>query len=1212
MMGNAEKGAGRTQKIITPRLIIEAVCRLWEKEGDVNTETNPSGQKRYIEFKSEWSDNTSTFRVTSRKKSNFGLYLQTLSHYSKKDPTIDENRWLYTGKPQYGEAIFFLRELGLATINEQNETRIETGSRKKGGGGQSSASFVFTLGPFRSPDVDDCLSLYEEALSEGWNPEARENSTAAAPPKNLLHNFPPAPQGSFVGELRAADLNAIHKRITTTGDPLAITGMGGLGKTILAREYALTYADNYPGGRCWVNAKDGEYNPSAEARDADKVYRISQIIAFARRLQILTDINLPIENQLEQVWEQIGDTGTLFIFDDVKNGFQFENLLPRQAKQREHITFIGTSRMSELGTGIELYPLEIPPIEDALTQLQAIAGVERIEAERETANTILGADIMDRLPLAIRLLGCYLRVKKKEKLTETSQRLIDARESWEPGGDSYIGDDALEDIAQLTNAQRGARAIFELTWGWLQTSTHKTAKLLPLFSASFVDWGVVKAALDKGYETLQDDDFSPNSQAQSEGELILHSLISEVDYRVRNGTPYIYHPLIGDFIKSKTKAIDKTTWLTFVENEAIKFHVPHLPKISSLTPVNIFEYFNRSIKLSEIALSRLELFDSAVGLNPFIGSLCEYYLRTFNKEKAIKTIKEVLQSERDKLHKISSNRFLGILNSAFDLFFQINLLEEAEEVCKEAFSIELSIYSDSTDAVDKAYYQTLQQTVKTRGWNIEGQVYSFEDVAHERLLRRKDNLIGTHLTNLANLYNKEYNYQMYLETIEAVVNIKTIVFGNENVSKKFQLTYLARALTKNTRYLEAETILEKIYKEDIEKRSDLRIPPAIELAMVRVHLKKFSEAEELMLDIISWGEANLEENNHSLAECYNKIAVIYRSINQNEKAVPYLKKQIETLQDIDGVNSLSVAEAVNSLAGAYMGLENFKEAESLILQSLRIRTERLGNHHPNTIASKVKLGLLHSLKGEFDIAETIYSEIVQTKKVQSEHDKEQIAGVLSMIAANYLSQDKFSEAASYSEQSLEISEYENDSRLMTLRGLRTARLHMRQVDKALLCSEKIVALSKKLYGVKHPGLLSDIYHLGLAYELSGRIDEAESVLYEAVVTCTNNGTGYIRPSQEHYLKLLSVGVQLASVYIKQGRLDEAEDCLNDVLPQLKANLPGNDYRVHQAVTLLNQVKEAMSATSSTNPSDSENFLSSILARASTVAVGIRKSIFSAD
>ncbi len=61
----------------------------------------------------------------------------------------------------------------------------------------------------------------------------------------------------FVG--REEDLAALHALLLNDGPvvgvlPVAASGMGGIGKTQLAVEYAYRYAGEYPGGVYWVNA----------------------------------------------------------------------------------------------------------------------------------------------------------------------------------------------------------------------------------------------------------------------------------------------------------------------------------------------------------------------------------------------------------------------------------------------------------------------------------------------------------------------------------------------------------------------------------------------------------------------------------------------------------------------------------------------------------------------------------------------------------------------------------------------------------------------------------------------------------------------------------------------------------------------------------------------------------------------------------------------
>jgi Flp pilus assembly protein TadD len=73
------------------------------------------------------------------------------------------------------------------------------------------------------------------------------------------------------------------------GDPaVKVTGMGGIGKSLLAQEYALRFAAAYPGGVFWLRAHghdDTGEALSAEGRDA---VRDTQLLAFAAALGIDT------------------------------------------------------------------------------------------------------------------------------------------------------------------------------------------------------------------------------------------------------------------------------------------------------------------------------------------------------------------------------------------------------------------------------------------------------------------------------------------------------------------------------------------------------------------------------------------------------------------------------------------------------------------------------------------------------------------------------------------------------------------------------------------------------------------------------------------------------------------------------------------------------------------------------------------------------------
>ena len=79
-------------------------------------------------------------------------------------------------------------------------------------------------------------------------------STVAFP--GLPHNLPRSGTVKFVG--RETELANLHTQLHQS-DRLAITalrGMGGIGKTELALQYAQAHRDYYTGGICWLQAKE--------------------------------------------------------------------------------------------------------------------------------------------------------------------------------------------------------------------------------------------------------------------------------------------------------------------------------------------------------------------------------------------------------------------------------------------------------------------------------------------------------------------------------------------------------------------------------------------------------------------------------------------------------------------------------------------------------------------------------------------------------------------------------------------------------------------------------------------------------------------------------------------------------------------------------------------------------------------------------------------
>jgi hypothetical protein len=191
----------------------------------------------------------------------------------------------------------------------------------------------FLSAPSDRASMDACVEAIVKHVT------ALDGPLTEIQPLNPPQWFGNTPVGStrFVGRL--SEMWQIHSLLNAgkvtqvTGAPVLkggigqVSGLGGVGKSLLTEEYAIRFGAAYPGGVFWLRAYGNDDAKAALGPEAREAERIGQIQTIAERRGISTQglSMAQIEGALAREIEQRGKP-CLWVVDDIPDGLQAEAL----------------------------------------------------------------------------------------------------------------------------------------------------------------------------------------------------------------------------------------------------------------------------------------------------------------------------------------------------------------------------------------------------------------------------------------------------------------------------------------------------------------------------------------------------------------------------------------------------------------------------------------------------------------------------------------------------------------------------------------------------------------------------------------------------------------------------------------------------------------------------------------------------------------------
>jgi len=382
-------------------------------------------------------------------------------------------------------------------------------------------------------------------------------------PSDVRHGSP-----NFVG--RIDDLRGLHEALQKEGivSVCAVRGMGGVGKTELAIQYALSKEFQQRYVACyWFSLNEGDLASLV-------LQKAAPYLAMPEEIQKSDDVY----EQVKWCWQNWHPNGeVLVILDDVKD----LNDIPKKAMPiNPRFKVMLTTRQRNLSPSFQELMLGILPEDEALELLQRIVdrdGSSRIEDELETAKEI--CRYLGYLPLALELAATYLVEDEMLTLGEYLQQL------------NLQGRSLSDEMVKWITAERGVVAAFALSWNRLRDLSPQLAMLLGRFAPADIPWqdlveptvkslGWDEGAVKKGRVQLANLHLISIREQKNIG---IHSLLRDY-FRYQSdleGDDFIH--FLQRSIAATGISIAKTIPQTPVKAdiERVRLSIPHLELLSS-------------------------------------------------------------------------------------------------------------------------------------------------------------------------------------------------------------------------------------------------------------------------------------------------------------------------------------------------------------------------------------------------------------------------------------------------------------------------------------------------------------------------------------------------------------------------------------------------------------------------------------------------------
>ncbi len=428
-------------------------------------------------------------------------------------------------------------------------------------------------------------------------------------------------------------------------------------------------------------------------------------------------------------------------------------------------------------------------------------------------------------------------------------------------------------------------------------------------------------------------------------------------------------------------------------------------------------------------------------------------------ERAYQDLNELIDTREDELtylQKAQAYNSLGYLNL---MFMDLN---EAEL----DFNRALLYHEEAGIPDEKKYAEALLNTSMLYLEQVEFDLARDYIKKALDILKKKDEYYIDYLiarTKLARIYEEAGSYTLalsiYNESYDQLVSL-----GNE-LSPDFAdiCSHKGRILTLTGDPIEGERFINlssTIYESLGPQYNVQRAESMEDLALFYGKMGRYSEAEELLLEIVALKRSIPDEAEILIIETLNDLGLLYNDLRRFSKAEQMFNEVVRESEENVGMNHPFYATAKNNLGMIALNRGDFKEAKSSLEDALAKYKIRFGSSHPYYANTLNNLARAELKLGNVNQAEAYYHEVLKIDLNLFGENHPNYATTLFNIGTLLSATDRESGAGEY--------------------------------------YQKAIGIRKKALGPNHPSYGSALEYLGLHYLAVGDLGGAEESFRESL------------------------------------------------------------------------------------------------------------------